>query len=76
MKLEDIARKLLDASLTNKCSFHLNVQLNDNIPRVVFCLPNSENYNFYNFYTFNEHEHEPLLKAALKDIASKRKQAA
>ena len=76
MKLEDIARKLLDASLTNKCSFDLNVQLDDKLKRVNFCVPDGDNYNFYNFYTFNEHEHGPLLKAALKDIATKRKQAA
>ena len=76
MKLEDIARKLLEASLANKCSFDLNAQLDGKMPRVNFCMPDDGKYNFYNFYTFNEHEHEPLLKAALKDIASKRKQAA
>ena len=76
MKLEDIARKLLEASLANKCSFDLNAQLDGKMPRVNFCMSDDGKYNFYNFYSFNEHEHGPLLKAALKDIASKRKQAA
>ena len=76
MKLEDIARKLLEASLANKCSFDLRAQLDNKLPSVNFCMPSDDSYNFYNFYTFNEHEHGPLLKAALKDIATKRKQAA